>query len=255
MTCGTGASDGDYTAWLLAPVDPSAVYAALDAGCGSGTRTAALRRRLAPHALVAALDLDRAAAHAAGSISGVDAAHADIARLPYPDGVFDVILAGHVLYFPSDLAGWLREIRRAMSPGGILLAATNSARSGRRFLELHVAVCRRAGHEAMAVRALAPTARDRFTLENGADRLRQVFGDVTVRWRDDPLVFQSVAQALEVYRGGLFARGAPERMANGNLERLAAALAPHMRDALTAAADAHGQIAIPRRSGCFTARA
>ena len=91
--------------------------------------------------------------------------------------------------------------------------------------------------------------------ENGADRLRQVFGDVTVRWRDDPLVFQSVAQALEVYRGGLFARGAPERMANGNLERLAAALAPHMRDALTAAADAHGQIAIPRRSGCFTARA
>lgn len=254
MRCGTGVSGADYTAWLLAPIDPSAVYAALDAGCGSGTRTAALRQLLAPHALVAALDLDRAAAHAAGSISGVDAACADIARLPYPDSSFDVILAGHVLYYPADLAGWLREIRRVMSQDGMLFAAANSARSGRRLLDLHAEACRRAGHEAMAGRALAPTPRDRFALENGVERLRQVFGDVTVRRRDDPLVFQSVAQALEVYRGGLFARGAPAAMAHADLERLAATLAPHMRDALTAAADAHGRITIPRRSGCFIAR-
>lgn len=245
----------DYTAWLLDPVDPAAVYAALDAGCGDGARTAALRRLLPPHAFVAAVDLDRAAAHGAGSISGVDAVQGDIARLPYPDGAFDVVLAGHVLYFPSDLAVWLREIRRVMSPGGLLLAATNSARSGRRLLDLHAAACRRAGHEAMARRALASTPRDRFTLENGASHLRRVFGDVSVRRRDDPLVFQSVAQALEVYLGGLFARGAPSGAREGDLRRLAATLAPHMRDALAAAADAQGRITIPRHSGCFIARA
>ena len=243
----------DYTAWLLDPVDPAAVYAALDAGCGDGRRTAALRLILPPHALVAAVDLDRAAAHGAGLITGVDAARADIARLPYPDGAFDVVLAGHVLYYPSDLGSWLREVRRVMSPGGLLLAATNSARSGRRLLDLHAAACRRAGHEAMARRALAASPRDRFTLENGADQLRRVFADVTVRRRDDALVFQSVAQALDVYRGGLFARGAPDGAREGDLQRLAATLAPHMRDVLAAAADARGRITIPRQSGCFTA--
>jgi len=233
MNSGPSARPGDYTAWLLDPVEPTAVYAALDAGCGDGRRTAALRLILPPHALVAAVDLDRAAAHGVGSIAGVDAVQGDIARLPYPDGAFDVVLAGHVLYYPSDLASWLREIRRVMSPGGLLLAATNSAQSGRRLLDLHVEACRRAGHEAMARRALAASARDRFTLENGADQLRRVFGDVSVRRRDDPLVFQSVAQALDVYRGGLFARGAPDGAREGDLQRLAAALAPHMRDAIT----------------------
>ena len=251
---GPSPGDGDYTAWLLAPVDPQAVYAALDAGCGNGTRTAALRRRLAPHALVSAVDLDRGAVRAAGSIAGVDAARADISRLPHPDDSFDVVLAGHVLYYPSDLAGWLREIRRVMSRDGMLLAATNSAQSGRRLLEIHADACRRAGKEAMAARALAPTARHRFTLENGADQLRRVFADVTVRTRDDPLVFDSLAQALAEYRAGLFARGAPARMPRADRERLADELAPHMRDSLTAAADAQGRIAIPRRGGCFTAR-
>lgn len=255
MTSGLSAREADYTGWLLDPVEPTAVYAALDAGCGDGTRTASLRWLLPPHAFVAAVDLDHAAAHGVGSIDGVDAVQGDIARLPYPAGAFDVVLAGHVLYFPSDLEAWLREIHRVMSPGGLLLAATNSARSGRRLLDLHAAACRGAGHEAMARRALAASPRDRFTLENGADQLRRVFGDVTVRRRDDPLVFQSVAQALEVYRGGLFARGAPDGAREGDLQRLAATLAPHMRDALTAAADAQGRITIPRYSGCFIARA
>ncbi len=254
MASAPSPADGDYTAWMLAPVDPHAVYAALDAGCGNGTRTAALRRRLAPHALVTAVDLDRDAVRAAGSFTGVDAARADISRLPHPGGSFDLVVAGHVLYFPSDLTGWLREIRRVMSPSGMLLAATNSARSGRRLLDLHADACRSAGEEAMAARALAPTARQRFTLENGADQLRRVFADVSVRWRDDPLVFDSVAQALAVYRAGLFARGAPARMPPADRERLADVLAPHMRACLTAAADAHGRIVIPRRSGCFTAR-
>lgn len=251
---GPSPGDGDYTAWMLAPVDPHAVYAALDAGCGNGTRTAALRRRLAPHALVTAVDLDRDAVRVTGSFAGVDAARADISCLPYPDGSFDLVVAGHVLYYPSVLTRWLREICRVMSPGGMLLAATNSAGSGRRLLDWHADACRRAGQEAMAARALAPTARHRFTLENGADQLRRVFADVTVRGRDDPLVFDSVAQALAVYRSGLFARGAPARTAPADRERLADVLEPHMRASLTAAADAQGRIVIPRRSGCFTAR-
>ena len=248
-----GGDDG-YAAWLLAPVDPSAVYAALDAGCGDGVRTAALRERLAPHALVTALDIDRDAARTGASIGNVDAARGDIGRLPYPKGTFDVVMAGHVLYYPDDLASWLCELRRVIARGGALLAATNSARSGRRLLNLHAAACRRAGKPAMAARALAPTARDRFTLENGAEQLRQVFADATVRSRDDPLVFDSVAQALAVYRGGLYARGAPSGVSHADLQRLAATLAPHMRAALTVAADARGRVTIPRRSGCFVAR-
>jgi len=38
MNSGPSARPGDYTAWLLDPVEPTAVYAALDAGCGDGRR-------------------------------------------------------------------------------------------------------------------------------------------------------------------------------------------------------------------------
>jgi SAM-dependent methyltransferase len=100
----------------------------LDLGCGAGRHTfEALRRG----ALVTATDTDRAelasvrsmvaAMHAAGEVpDGADAAcvTGDATAMPFPDGVFDVIIAAEVLeHIPADTDA-LREITRVLAPGG-----------------------------------------------------------------------------------------------------------------------------------------
>ena len=247
-------SNSTYAGWLLEPVCIPRVYAALDAGCGMGSITQTLRSHLEPWALVMALDADVKALRACVSIEGVDATVGDIAKQPYPNGTFDLVVAGHVLYYANSVTGWLREFRRVMASCGVLLAVTNSARSGERLLGLHVEACRRAGEFAMARRALEPTPRDRFTLENGDAQLRLVFEGVTARVRDDELVFDSVESAHAAYLGGLFARGAPPDATEADLARLSIRLAPHMRALLVSATDADGRVSIPRRSGYFVAR-
>lgn len=46
------------------------------------------------------------------------------ARLPYEDGFADVVLAGEILEHVVDTEGFLREIHRALAPGGALVLST-----------------------------------------------------------------------------------------------------------------------------------
>ena len=243
---------GGLAAWQLDLVGPLRVRVALDAGCGLGRTTAELRRRY-PTGAVLALDIDADSVRAArrGATHGV---RGDIARIPVSDESVDLIVAGHVLYSPVNLEPWLVELRRGLRDDGVLLAATNSSTSARRLLEFHAEACRRAGHEEMARRALEPSPRDRFTLENGLEQLREMFGCVRVHTRDDDLEFAGVEEALQVYGRGLFARGAARIESVKQLEALGASLIPAMRGVLEAVADREGAIVIPRRTGAFVAR-
>ncbi len=239
-------------AWQLDLIGPLHVRVALDAGCGSGRTTAELQRRH-PTTAVLALDIDAGSVRAArrGTSHSV---RGDIARIPVSDESVDLIVAGHVLYFPENLQPWLVELRRTLRDDGVLLAATNSATSARRLLEFHAEACRRAGHDEMARRALEPSPRDRFTLENGLEQLRGTFGDVHVHARDDDLEFAGVEAALQIYGGGLFARGAERVESAVQLEALSASLLPAMRGVLEAVMAREGAIVIPRRTGAFVAR-
>ncbi len=239
-------------AWQLDLIGPQKVQVALDAGCGSGRTTAELQRRH-PSGVVLVLDIDAGSVRAArqGTAHGVCG---DIARIPVRDESVDLIVAGHVLYFPVNLKPWLVELRRTLRDGGVLLAATNSANSARRLLEFHAEACRLAGHDEMARRALEPSPRDRFTLENGLEQLRGTFVGARIHARDDELEFASAEEALQVYRGGLFARGAERIESAEQLEALGASLIPAMHGILKRVAAREGAIVIPRRTGAFVAR-
>jgi SAM-dependent methyltransferase len=91
--------------------------------------------------------------------------------LPFGDGLFDLVVANHMLYHVVERQRGLREIRRVLRPGGTLFAATN----GREHLREIKALMSDFGIEGGDVSAS-------FTLENGEEQLRQVFGDVR---RDD----------------------------------------------------------------------
>jgi SAM-dependent methyltransferase len=97
----------------------------LDAGCGSGPLCAALSER---GATVTGIDSSTAMLALARQRLGANAdLHvADLADpLPFPDGVYDDVIASLVLHYLQDWAAPLAELRRLLKPGGRLIAAVD----------------------------------------------------------------------------------------------------------------------------------
>lgn len=97
----------------------SAVLRQFDLAADIGTPTDAVRRALSGRvgALVA---VDPIAAHLSGERLAVAA---DEEALPFRDGTLDLAVSVLALQFVNDLPGTLIQIRRALKPDGLLLAA------------------------------------------------------------------------------------------------------------------------------------
>jgi malonyl-CoA O-methyltransferase len=98
----------------------------LDVGAGTGHGSAALRERY-PDAGVVALDIAAPMLHAARTRSGtqrIDAVLGDAHALPFADGAFDLLHSNLCLQWCDDPPRVLREFRRVVEPGGLLLFST-----------------------------------------------------------------------------------------------------------------------------------
>lgn len=99
----------------------------LDIGCGPGTITADLGARVAPGPVMAVdqsadvLDVARTEVQQRG-VSNVSFATADVHRLDFDDGAFDVVHAHQMLQHVADPIAALREMRRVCAPGGVVAA-------------------------------------------------------------------------------------------------------------------------------------
>ena len=96
----------------------------LDVGCGTGALSEAILTTLAP---VEVLGVDPSPAFVADATTRVTDARAafrvgDAEHLPVEDGSFDAVVSGLVLNFVPDQAAALREMRRAVRPGGVVAA-------------------------------------------------------------------------------------------------------------------------------------
>jgi ubiquinone/menaquinone biosynthesis C-methylase UbiE len=103
---------------------------------------------------------------------------ADAQQLPVADAAASGVLALHMLYYVPDIQRALREFRRVLQSGGILIASTNGY--------AHNAEIRSLWHDAIAAVAGVPAgfAADpvsRFPLETGAQVIGRVFGQVERR--------------------------------------------------------------------------
>jgi demethylmenaquinone methyltransferase / 2-methoxy-6-polyprenyl-1,4-benzoquinol methylase len=98
---------------------------ALDVGTGTGDFALALLARSPRSATVTGVDIspgmlevaDRRAAKA-GLGPRYERLIASVELLPFPDGVFDVAVAGFVIRNVGDIPKGLREMRRVLRPGG-----------------------------------------------------------------------------------------------------------------------------------------
>jgi SAM-dependent methyltransferase len=100
----------------------SAVRRTFDVVVDLGTPTDAVRR-----ALLAAGAIRRVVAAAQSAAAGADehtcVVVADEERLPFRDASLDLVVSGLALQFVNDLPGTLAQIRRALRPDGLFLAA------------------------------------------------------------------------------------------------------------------------------------
>ncbi|HEX5570615.1 MAG TPA: class I SAM-dependent methyltransferase [Ktedonobacterales bacterium] len=107
---------------------------------------------------------------------------ADVEALPFANASFDLVIANHMLYHVPDRPKALAELRRALRPGGALVAATNGAQNIRELDNLiHSVTPDAASAEWRA------SFRHPFTLENGAEQLAPYFEQIETRRYDDAL--------------------------------------------------------------------
>lgn len=107
---------------LVASERPGSV---LDVGCGTGTLAVALASRLG-HGVVSGVDLDPAILDLARAKPGASAVGWQVGSatsLPYADGSLDVVVCTLVLHHLAleAKADALREMRRVLRPGGLLV--------------------------------------------------------------------------------------------------------------------------------------
>jgi SAM-dependent methyltransferase len=97
----------------------------LEVGCGRGGGTAYLFERCAPRSLTG-VDLARSAIRSARrryGRPGMAFVAGDAEKLPLADGSFDVVISVESSHCYPDMRRFLREARRVLRPGGVLLLA------------------------------------------------------------------------------------------------------------------------------------
>ena len=132
---------------------------------------------------------------AAAPATHAELVNADVARLPFTESVFDVVLAPHMLYHVSDRQAAASEMRRVLRPGGQCVVVTNGIdhmRSLRSLVESAVRL-------ATPGWAMRDPATEVFSLEKGADQLRTAFRHVApIRTTDAaPVVLTDASVAAD----------------------------------------------------------
>lgn len=145
---------------------------------------------------------------------------ADAAHLPFDDGAFDLIVANYMLYHVPDLPAAVRELRRVLAPGGVLMAATN----GHNHMTEINQVVEQSGLMDGAVQLGIMNVRLAFALQDGATALSAAFDDVQrldfpteLRVTDAQVVLDYVASMLD--DGELGALGPLRTVVEGHIAR------------------------------------
>src|SRR5215467_14622722 len=125
------------TQWGLSHVAIGEDLTILDVGCGGG-RTVDRLAAIATRGKVYGVDYSEASVETARETNQraiaegrVDIGQASVSQLPFPDAMFDLVTAVETHYYWPDLSRDVREVMRALKPGGRFLIIAETYR-GRR---------------------------------------------------------------------------------------------------------------------------
>ena len=102
-------------------------------------------------------------------------------NLPYPNEIFDLVIANHVLFYCEDIAAACREISRVLKPGGRFVCSTYGSRHMQEVSRLVQDFDNR-------IVLSADRLYERFGRENGLEILRPFFSRVSWDSYEDSLI-------------------------------------------------------------------
>ncbi len=147
-------------------------------------------------------------------------------------GVFDAVIANHMLYHVPDVARALAEFKRVLRPHGNFFAATNGEQHHRELFQF----------TANLFGVASPLAFKQFTLENGTAQIKQSFSRVERFDYPDKLVVTEVeplvAYVMSGFMGATVVGAAGEEI---------------LRHAITDHITRHGAFEITKATGLFVA--
>lgn len=108
--------------WVIDQVDVRGSIV-VDAGSGEGYGAAMLRRAGARHVIALEYD-EQAASHSSQRYPEVRTLRANLDALPLANATVDAVVTMQVIEHLWDLSRFLRQCRRVLRPGGVIVAAT-----------------------------------------------------------------------------------------------------------------------------------
>ena len=193
-------SGRSFEEWALRLVPVHAASTILDAGCGWGRFTWPLLQEhgVDPSRLVCS-DLSpgmlqTAAQEGARWGQFPHFVAADVEALPFGAGVFDGVMANHMLYHPPDIGRAVQELARVLKGNGWLLATTNSDEVYVPILDFHSRALIQLGI------AHSPEGPSPFSMESGKRYLELWFRRVERFIFEDEIVYKDVNAFLELYK-------------------------------------------------------
>ena len=165
----------------------------LELGCGTGDMWAGKQDLISRCSRFVLSDFSEGMLNTAKEtlrgLGGIEYRLVDIQQIPFGDHEFDVVIANMMLYHVPDLSRGLREVRRVLKEDGTFCCATY----GENGMMAYIA-------------GLFPdhSAREKvnssFTLQNGEEKLRSVFGSVRKLLYEDALEVTDVNDMVDYIR-------------------------------------------------------
>lgn len=242
---------GPWAPGLLDLAELRAGQRVLDVATGTGVVARLAARRVAPGGTVTGVDLNEGMLKTARRVPlppglTVDWRHGSALALPFPNGVFDVVLCQQGLQFFPDRLKSLHEMHRVLASAGRVTLSVWTG-SSPYFVAQREGLARYVSPEAAASSAAA------FTLGSG-DELRGLLEAADFRG----VVIHHVRMTLrlpppeEFLLGHLSALPVAELVAAAG-EDARAALVVHMKEAMRVYVDGYG-VAVPQEVNVATAR-
>lgn len=188
-----------WPAWVFDRFRREPGLAVMELGCGNGYLWRVNANRIPEGWDVTLTDFSEgmladAARLIGNSAPGIRYEVADAERIPRGDGTLDMVIANHMLYHVPDRKKALSEIRRVLKKDGVLYATTMRAEhmAEMRALIAGYRLGPGRGTGARTNRVIA-----NFSIENGAEQLREFFPDVRLEIYENTLVIDEVGPLVD----------------------------------------------------------